>query len=355
MMCVLAAERRVQYVNRVFATFAGIPDTADLSQRAGDVLGCIHALEDPRGCGYGPKCEQCPLRQALEDTSRTGHSHSAIEYHGTMMQGSTAREVTLLGSTARIQVGAESRTLLCLVDITDRQRAEQEIEISRARLRILANRLQTAREEESTRIARTVHDELGQQLTALKMDLRWVERGLERIGGQSVQPVLEKVMSATALVDDTVETVQRIAAELRPAVLDQLGLFAVLRREAGQFRQRAGIGCSFYAPAEETRLSPKVATACFRIVQEALTNILRHAAATAVEIEIQTEPAGFVLEVRDNGRGITAAALDHPDSLGLFGMQERARALGGTVTLAARPGGGTVIRLLIPPGSAEAE
>lgn len=241
-------------------------------------------------------------------------------------------------------------------DITERLRAE-------AALHALTARLQEVREEESRRIARELHDELGQLLTGLKMDVHWVERELE-----SHQPhprtnaLLEKIVGASALVDTAIKTVQRICAELRPGLLDKLGLVEALKWEARQFEDRTGIKCKLHMPEGEPILSAEVATACYRICQEALTNVARHAGATAVEIELRFESSQplsapderghqiprLVLEIRDNGRGIPATKLTDPQSLGLIGMQERARALGGALVVASPPVGGTIVRLTAP-------
>jgi signal transduction histidine kinase len=213
---------------------------------------------------------------------------------------------------------------------------------------VLAAHLQTVREAESRRIARAVHDEVGQLLTGLKMDLRWIEEGLEKIGDSPAGALLDRLVGATQLVDETVIAVQRIAAELRPTILDQLGLFAALRHESLQFQQRAGIDCRFNGPEVEPTLSPDLATACYRIAQEALTNVARHAAATAVVIDLQVRPGDFLLEIRDNGRGIAPNAAKDINAHGLLGMQERARHHGGKVIIEPGTGGGTLVQASFP-------
>lgn len=248
----------------------------------------------------------------------------------------------------RDQLGEIAHFIAIKQDISARKRSEAELHASRRQLSALTNRLQTVREEEATRIAREIHDELGQQLTGLKMDLRWLEQGLEDFHDPRASLLLEKTMTATQLVDEAVRTVQRIAAELRSAILDKLGLPAALRREISQFQQKTGITCGLVVPAVERRLPAPVSIACFRIFQEAMTNVTRHAGATVVEVEVQELPDGLVLEIRDNGRGIPADVAAAGGSLGLLGMRERANALGGEVTVAPRPAGGTVVRLWLP-------
>ncbi|MEQ1858301.1 MAG: MASE1 domain-containing protein [Chthoniobacteraceae bacterium] len=236
-------------------------------------------------------------------------------------------------------------------DITERHRAEDALRQSRGQLRALAAHLQDVREKEQTRIAREIHDELGQMLTGLKMDLRWMERELDGSGsGADANALLERAVAASALVDETVKAVQQIAAELRPGVLDRLGLPTALRHECRQFQQRSGVVCRVTVPEPEPEVPAEVATVCFRTCQEALTNVARHAGATEVTIDFRSEAGAWLLELRDNGTGITAEALMNPRSLGLLGMQERAARLGGEIRVEPGAEGGTIVRLSIPEG-----
>jgi signal transduction histidine kinase len=229
------------------------------------------------------------------------------------------------------------------------RQAEAALARSEQQLRALTARLEKLREHERTRISREIHDELGQMLTAIKMDLRWMERRLDDFGDdRRVNPILEKLVETAELVDATVKTVQRIAAELRPGILDKLGLPMALQYEASEFEKRTGIPCRVALPPTDPLLRPGPATAFFRIFQEALTNVARHAGATLVEIEFRVDGSNGRLDIRDNGKGMSGVELATPQSLGLLGMQERARALGGCVSFAPRPGGGTVVRVHIP-------
>jgi signal transduction histidine kinase len=239
-------------------------------------------------------------------------------------------------------------------DITERRQAEEQVRQSREQLRALLARLQTLREDERTRIAREIHDELGQQLTGLKMDLRWIERHWEDSGDPRANALLDKVVAASGLVDATIKTVQRIATDLRPGVLDYLGLVTALRGELDRFQERTGIHCRLNAPTEEPPVPREVATAFFRIFQEALTNVARHAAASEVIVRFEFTDREFLLEVRDDGKGIAEADLQDATSLGLLGMRERVRLVGGEVTVAAGEKVGTVVTLRIPGGTAPA-
>jgi two-component system sensor histidine kinase UhpB len=233
-------------------------------------------------------------------------------------------------------------------DVTEQRRAEERVRESREQLRALAGRLQTVREEEKTRMARDLHDELGQLLTGLKMDLRWLENRLGDLPQDDrVSALLDRAVAASELADQTVASVQRIAAELRPGALDRLGLAPALRQEARRFQERTGIGCQARVDEATPEPPPEVATALYRICQEALTNVSRHAGARQVEVALDAEPQALVLRVSDDGRGLDAVSLG-PEALGLLGMTERATLLGGEVSFTRRPEGGTVVTARLP-------
>jgi PAS domain S-box-containing protein len=228
-------------------------------------------------------------------------------------------------------------------DITERKEAEEELEKSRAALRVLAAHLTSVREEERSRIATEVHDELGQFLAVLKLEVQRLARA------PVDEAELRRHVSETSeLIDQMMASVHRIQTELRPPVLDVLGLVAAIDWQARQFESRTGIRCRFTPSSEDVRVAPDTSTAVFRIVQEALANIVQHAAAHAVEIGLQIAGDTLTLTVRDDGRGITEADLDRQPSLGITGMRERARLLGGRFTVTGRPGEGTTLTLALP-------
>jgi PAS domain S-box-containing protein len=228
-------------------------------------------------------------------------------------------------------------------DITDRKQAEEELEKSRAALRVLAAHLTSVREEERSRIARDVHDDLGQLLAVLKLELRRLDEGPVD-GAQLTRHVTEM----TELIDRMMVSVHRIQTELRPPVLDVLGLVAAIDWQARQFEAQSGIPCRFVTNTEHLRVASDTSTAIFRIVQEALANVSRHANAHAVEIRLQRYPDSLAVTVRDDGRGIAETELDERHSIGIAGMRERARLLGGRLTLTGRPGAGTTVMLEVP-------
>jgi PAS domain S-box-containing protein len=229
-------------------------------------------------------------------------------------------------------------------DVTIRRRAEVAARRSYRRLRRLSSRLAEVQERERTSIAREVHDELGGALTALCMDIAWVRKrvGEDARDTASIQARLEGMTQA---VETTIDRVRRISAELRPQILDQLGLAAAIQWQAGEFEVRTGIRCR--VRATELRVGRVVGTGLFRAVQECLTNVARHAGARAVEIQIRRDREALILTVRDDGHGITAEAAESPTSLGLRGIQERAALLGGACSV--RGGAeGTVVTVTVP-------
>ena len=229
-------------------------------------------------------------------------------------------------------------------EIAERKRSEGELKQSRERLRDLASHLQSIREEERSRIAREIHDELGQALTALKMDTHWVGQRLSR----NQQLLFEKTQSMSKLIDMTVQSVQRISSELRPGLLDDLGLSAAIEWQANEFRSRTNIQFKIISDPEDIILDSDSSTAIFRIFQETLTNIARHANATRVKVMLKQKSDTVELTVHDNGRGVTKKEISDPGSFGLIGMRERVNSLGGYLTIRGSQNKGTIVKVFIP-------
>jgi PAS domain S-box-containing protein len=231
-----------------------------------------------------------------------------------------------------------------LLDISERKKVERELKASRRRLRELTRHQQTVREDERTRIAREIHDELGQAMTGMKLDLAWMRSRLPENS-----PVLkERMDSMTSLIDSTIHTMQRIATELRPRILDDLGLVAAIEWQAQEWQSRTGMKVVFKAEPEDISMSRSRSTSLFRIFQESLTNVTRHAKATEVRASLKKENGSVTLTVEDNGRGITDREIGHYRSLGLIGMRERALACGGTVDITRANKKGTKVIACLP-------
>lgn len=234
------------------------------------------------------------------------------------------------------------------------KRIARTLAASERRLRTLAAHLQTVREEERTRLAREIHDVLGQELTGLKMDVAWIGRRLKEVadGREGSVPALahivERLESMQAQIESGIGTVRRIATDLRPAVLDDLGLVSALEWQTREYERRSGLTATLDAPRPDLIVEGPLATALFRIFQELLTNIARHAQASRVAVRLEASQATLVLEVRDDGRGIVLAESTSVRSLGLLGIRERATALGGTFVIEGAPGKGTVARVALP-------
>ncbi len=239
---------------------------------------------------------------------------------------------------------AVTRALRETEERAQHRRAEEQLRQSHERLRALSVYLQSVREEERTRIAREVHDELGQALTGCKLDLSWLAARLPR----EQKPLLEKTRALTAHIDATIQTVRRISSELRPGVLDHLGLAAALEWQANEFQNRTGIRCVVRAQVNEP-LDQNLSTTLFRIFQETLTNVIRHAGATQVTVRLREAAGRILLDVIDNGRGIERAEITNTRSMGLLGMRERAALLGGRFKIGRLPRGkGTRVSVSIP-------
>lgn len=277
-----------------------------------------------------------------------GKQFWADEYRFKRIDGSYANLLDR-GYIVRDTHGRAARMIGAMMDISDRKLTEQRLRDSREQLRALSAHLERIREEERTRIAREIHDELGQALTGLKMDLSWFAARLPN------QPALtEKSVAMLKLIDSTVHAVRRLSTELRPAILDNLGLVPAIEWLAQEFPKRSGVTCQFRTSDDDLSVDEERTTALFRICQEALTNVARYAGATEVQINLEADEKEITLRVTDNGRGITDAEMKGTKSLGLLGMRERTRLHGGTLLIAGTPGQGTTLTVRIPSPQAAA-
>ena len=242
--------------------------------------------------------------------------------------------------------GAKFYTVI-LRDVTERVRAEQALKQSKEELRELAAVSQSLREREKSQVARELHDELAQALTALKMDVTWIAERLPPVEN----PISAKMSAVLAMLDATVAATRRIAADLRPLLLDDLGLAAAVEWLVQNFTERTGVACELAMGSGDFDLEEPYASAVFRIVQESLTNVARHARATQVEVRFERSELDIGIRVRDNGRGFSASDPRKPKSFGLMGLRERASLLGGETRIESEPGRGTTVEVTIPIAS----
>ncbi|MGN8111428.1 PAS domain-containing sensor histidine kinase [Paraburkholderia sp. 22098] len=254
-------------------------------------------------------------------------------------------EFPIEASISQTRDGGARLYTVMLRDVTERVSAEHAQQRAREELRELSANLQKIREDEKTRIARELHDDLGQQLTALKMDISSVE---ETLGGSASELVRDHLQGMRRLIDATVASVRRIAADLRPVMLDDLGLIPAVEWLANDFTNRYGIDVERDIETGDARFSPAGATALFRIVQEALTNVARHADATLVTLSLRAGDEAFVLRIADNGQGAHRDGELAGKSFGLLGIRERAHMLGGAVDIQTSQGNGFALSVTIP-------
>jgi PAS domain S-box-containing protein len=256
---------------------------------------------------------------------------------------------TLLFSAERIELGGKQCIVLVIFDITTRLQMEEQLEKTSRQLRALTRRLQSLQEEERTHLAREIHDHLGQLLTALSLDLRLIERRAAGVADAGLRAALQgKIASARLLVDEIITSVQKIATELRPAILDRLGLEAAIEAETQAFQVRSGVHCQWTLPSTPVALAPDQATAVFRIFQEILTNVARHAKAGNLAVRLARDEDALLLEVDDDGIGIKPEDNANPTSLGLLGMRERVAILDGKITFGRGGQRGTKVIMRIP-------
>jgi PAS domain S-box-containing protein len=325
----------VTWSERVYQLHGLTPET--FGGRAEDFLSVVH----PEDCARVGEA----IRQALEERADYG-----IEFRVIRPGTGETRWVWTNGRVLFGKDGTPLRMLGATLDTTERRQAEEALRASHEQLRQLAHRLDEVREEELTRISREIHDELGHALTALRLDLSWLAPKL----GRNREPVRKKAAEMLALVDDTIDSVRRIASRLRPPVLEDLGLVAAIDARLERFAQQTGLQVELQASADEV---PRLARRpLYRIVQEALINIARHSRARRVRVALACSPEVVVLEIADDGVGIPVGMIDNPGSLGLVGMRERAAALGADFKVEGGPGRGTTIRVTLPhirdPGAA---
>jgi PAS domain S-box-containing protein len=277
--------------------------------------------------------------------------HSAIDkskfFTGEfLLRRKDGRDIVCMISASPIENKTKNnRIVLVYEDITERKQAEKELKNSREQLRCLSAYLHSAIEQERKFIAREMHDELGQLFTVLNIDLAWLERKIRT----NHKPIRMKIESMKEMVESGIKTIQKVSTELRPGLLDHLGLTAAIEWHTKEILKNKSIKYNLELNiSDELFIDKDISTAIYRIYQEALTNIIRHSDATLVNISLKKDLENIVLEVTDNGRGITREQIENAKSYGLTGIRERVYLLGGTLKISGKPGKGTTLKVRIP-------
>lgn len=349
LMCVLNRELKIVYSNQLFNQFINIPANEMINGIPGNIMNCINATNNEKGCGYSVECKYCRLRYIINDTFKTGIGHSNFEHQMHLLKDGKKMSCWLLCSTALEQLSDSQNLLLCMYDITKRKQTEKELNESNDKLSKFAIHLQNVREEERSLLAREIHDDLGQILVALKIDIGLLHKKVVNIFGTSdsneVVSNFEKLM---ALFQDTIKTTRRIITGLRSDQLELLGFNQALIIYLDEFKERFKIDCHFKGEDLELKLNPLHSLSLYRIFQESLNNIVKHAQATEVTVQLKTADSLLIMEIRDNGIGFDQGIKMKNDTFGIVGMKERVLIFDGEFFITSAPGRGTTVRIEMP-------
>jgi PAS domain S-box-containing protein len=303
----------------------------------------IRKLIGSRIIDYIPENERLTFRQCLDKVFSSGE-RTSCEISGINGVAESWFDFNFGPSQNDGRADGKKSTTVMIREITQHKHAEENLRSSGEQLREFAARLEAVREEERARVAREIHDELGQALTLLKLELSWLENKTPR----QQREARKKMKSMMRHVDDTIDRMRRIVSELRPSVLDDLGLIPAIEWQITEFQKRSGIRCRLRSNVEEVDLDPERSAAIFRVVQEALTNVMRHAKAKSVQIHFRKDQDLLNISVVDDGRGLNGDSINDLGSLGIVGMRERIARVGGEFEINSQPGRGTRLDIIIP-------
>ncbi|MBU0691404.1 PAS domain S-box protein [bacterium] len=337
MMCMLDDERNLIRANRALEEFIEKPISESQREQGFGLLGCIHSSDHPKGCGFGLHCSDCPVNYALKETLDTGKSFRGLEWEFTLKRTGRTERFVFSISCSLFVLGTEKRLLLYVQDITKMTDAVEQ-------LRRLNDHIDSVLEADRKWVAQEIHDDLGQQLTAMKMDIALARK---RIPKDSAA-LSEKLDSMEKLTDSALESARKIAKRIRPIPLEIMDFTTALEWLANEISEHSEISCSLDIDTGDHTFSTKQSTILYRILQESLTNVVRHAEASHVDISLHIERGTLILRILDDGKGIDLEKANTYSSMGLTGMRERARFLGGDVSIKPLSQGGTVVNVQIP-------
>jgi signal transduction histidine kinase len=357
MMFLVDREKRIRNAAHAVEEFTGKRVEEILGRRGGEILRCFHALDDPKGCGFGPACKTCEVRQMVTDAFETGQDHYRTEVMLPLERDGEKAEMNFYVSAAQLASPNKELVLVCIEDITERRQAEKallkakddlekRVEERTSQLRDLSSKLLVAHEEESKRIGRELHDGLAQTLSAIKV---WVEAALSQVGQDKLNEMTKSLESVVPLAQNAVEEVRRISKNLRPAILDDFGIIVTVSWLCQEFETiYSGIAIEKEIDLEESEVPDILKIVIFRISQEALNNIAKHSQASRVRLSLKKGEPGIDLTISDNGAGFDVGQVlsgELPErGLGLASMRERATLSGGTFLIDSHRGTGTTIR-----------
>jgi signal transduction histidine kinase/CheY-like chemotaxis protein len=347
-MLLLDAECRVCKMNKLAEECAGADVAAMIGRRGGEALRCLHALDDPEGCGFGPHCQTCLVRRTVIETFETGQSHQQVEANLPFLVDGQIYDVTFLLSTARLSVQGQPLVLVTIQDISKRKKAEEALRHSEENLRYMASHLLDAQERERIRVAHELHDDLGQSLLLLKLQMSIMCRSLP----PELQKPRQECSASIENVQEIIDSVRRLSHDLIPPTLAEIGLKSAINDLLEEFCLHQGVNSSEDIDDIKGLFPPDTELIIYRILQESLTNIGKYAQATQVAISLKRKDDEVCLSVEDNGVGFEVERImahrDRKRGLGLASMEERARMLGGTFHIWSSPDMGTKIHVTVP-------
>ena len=310
------------------------------------IYGLVKEMYNPSNEGFFNLVHQSDRELIKNNIEESIANHKTLEYDHRLIRSDNF-EVRVMHCIAKITYDKNDNAIRIAgtsQDVTKIRKAEKEVKNSREQLRKLASHLQRAQENERSRISREIHDELGQELTGIKMDISWLSNSLENPNSE----VKDRIKSLNNLIDTTINSVRRISSELRPGVLDDLGLIPAIEWYVEEFQQRTKINCDLNLIDITDNLLDDLSITIYRIVQESLTNVARHAKASKLKLSIKSDNEILYLEVWDNGIGFNNERYKNEKSLGILGMEERVNILHGTFSIIGKKTGGTIVKVGIP-------